>query len=148
MLTCTRNFAAALERVWAAHTDPQLISQWLAGPDPWTMAVCEVDARPGGAIHYVWQMADKSASFSLRGRFVTLEAPHRIVHVERMYLPDETPENRVETRFDPDGTGGTAMTLTMQVDDVETMQAMIGSGMTDGMEASYARIDALEGAAG
>ena len=32
----------------------------------------------------------------------------------------------------------------MRVDDAEAMDAMVATGMTDGMEASYARIDALE----
>ena len=57
-----------------------------------------------------------------------------------MLLPDPTPENRVETRFDPEGTG-TRMTMTMSVADAATMEAMVATGMTDGMEASYARLE-------
>ena len=34
-----------------------------------------------------------------------LEPYRRIVHVERMHLPNPTPDNHIETRFDLDGAG-------------------------------------------
>ena len=49
-------------------------------------------------------------SFYITGEYVELEPYHRIVHVERMFLPDRTPGNRAETTFDPDGPG-TLMTV-------------------------------------
>jgi uncharacterized protein YndB with AHSA1/START domain len=66
----------------------------------------------------------------------------RIVHVERMHLPDPTPDNHVETRFEPDGSG-TLMTMKMTLPNAETRAAMLASGMEHGMEASYARLEAM-----
>jgi activator of Hsp90 ATPase-like protein len=66
----------------------------------------------------------------------------RIVHVERMHLPDPTPDDRVETRFEADGSG-TLMTMRMTLPDEKTRAAMLATGMEDGMEASYVRLDGL-----
>lgn len=137
----TRRFAAPPEAVYRAHTEPKLVQKWLLGPPGWTMPVCINEARPGGKIRYEW--ADgKGAGFHLTGEYVELEPFRRIVHVERMHLPDATPDNHVETRFELDG-AGTLMTMRMTLPDAETRTAMLASGMEHGMEASYARLDAM-----
>src|SRR6516165_6120867 len=117
----TRRFAAPREAVYRAHTVPKLIRKWLLGPEGWTMPVCVCDARPGGKIRYEWTDG-KGGEFHLTGEFVELEPFGRIVHVERMHLPDPTPDNIVETRFDPDF-AGTLMTLRMTLPDAQTRQA-------------------------
>jgi uncharacterized protein YndB with AHSA1/START domain len=137
----TRRFAAPPEAVYRAHTEPRLIQKWMLGPDGWTMPVCVCEARPGGKIRYEW--ADgKGGGFYLTGEFVELVPFSRIVHVERMHLPDPTPDNHVETRFEPDGSG-TLMTMQMTLPDAETRAAMLASGMEHGMEASCVRLEAM-----
>ncbi|WP_127109424.1 SRPBCC domain-containing protein [Pararhodobacter zhoushanensis] len=138
--TVTRHFSAPPARVWEAHTDPALLSQWLVGPDGWVMSRCEVDMRPGGSLRYDWQSADGTHGFYMTADVLEVEEPHRILHVERMFLPDQTPDNTVDTRFIADGSG-TRMVMTMTVEAAETMDAMLATGMTDGMEASYARLE-------
>jgi len=71
---------------------------------------------------------------------VELVPNRKIVHVERMHLPDPTPDNHVETRFDPDGSG-TLMTMRMTLPDSQTRAAMLATGMERGMEASYVRLE-------
>ena len=137
----TRRFAAPPEAVYRAHTQPTLIQKWLLGPDGWTMPVCICEARPKGKIRYEW--ADgKGGGFYLTGEFLELEPYRRIVHVERMHLPAATPDNHVETRFDPDGTG-TLMTMRMTLPNAETRTRMLATGMEDGMEASYRRLETM-----
>ena len=97
-----RRFAAPPEAVYRAHTDPKLIQKWLLGPEGWTMPVCVNDARPGGKIRYEWTN-EKGAGFHITGEYLELQPYSKIVHVERMYLPDPTPDNHVETRFEADG---------------------------------------------
>ncbi len=139
----TRSFAAPRERVFAAFTTPGLIRQWMIGPPGWTMPVCISEARPGGLLRFEW--ADGAGNgFHLTGEYLELEASGRILHVERMHLPDPTPDNRVETRFSPDGTG-TLLRMVMTLPDAETRAAMLATGMAEGMEASYARLDPLMG---
>ena len=135
----TRHFAASPEAVYRAHTEPPLIQKWLLGPEGWTMPVCVSEARPGGKIRYEWANG-KGGGFHLTGEFLELEPYRRIVHVERMHLPAATPDNHVETTFDPDGTG-TLMTMRMTLPDAETRKQMLASGMEHGMEASYVRLE-------
>ena len=137
----TRRFAAPPEAVYRAHIEPALLQKWMLGPPGWTMPVCSNDARPGGKFRYEW--ADgKGAGFYITGEFQTLEPFRRIVHVERMHMPDPTPDNHVETTFEADGTG-TLMTMRMTLPDVATRTAMLASGMEHGMEASYARLETV-----
>ena len=51
-------------------------------------------------------------------------------------------DNHVETRFEQDATG-TLMTMRMTLPDAETRAAMLATGMEHGMEASYARLEAM-----
>jgi len=140
-IVVTRRFAAPPEAVYRAHTEPELIQKWLLGPDGWTMPVCISEARPGGKMRYEW-VNGKGGGFHLTGEYVELEPYNCIVHVERMFLPFQTPDNHVETRFEADGTG-TLMTMRMTVPDVATRAAMLASGMERGMEASYVRLEGM-----
>lgn len=135
----TRRFAAAPDAVYRAHVEPALIQKWMLGPEGWTMPVCINEAKPGGKIRYEWSDG-KGGGFHLTGEFIRLEPPHRIVHVERMHLPDPTPDNHVETRFEKDGTG-TLMTMRMTLPDGATREAMLKTGMEHGMEDSYVRLE-------
>jgi uncharacterized protein YndB with AHSA1/START domain len=137
----TRRFAAAPEAVYRAHTESKLIQKWMIGPDGWSMPVCINEARPGGKIRYEWSDG-KGAGFYLTGEFVELVPFSRIVHVERMHLPDPTPDNNIVTTFEPEGTG-TLMTMRMTLPDANTRAAMLASGMEHGMEASYVRLEGM-----
>ena len=137
-----RRFAACPQDVYRAHTDPKLVQQWMLGPEGWTMPVCISEVRPGGKIRYEWSNPADGSEFYLTGEFVELQPYRRIVHVERMHLPNPTPDNHVETTFEPDGTG-TLLTMRMTLPDAETRSMMLASGMEHGMEASYARLDVM-----
>ena len=140
-VVATRRFAAPPEAVYRAHIEPDLIQKWMLGPEGWSMPVCINEARPGGKIRYEW--ADgKGGGFYLTGKFLELNPFSLIVHVERMHLPDPTPDNHVETTFEPDG-AGTLMTMRMTLPDADTRAAMLASGMEHGMEASYVRLEAM-----
>jgi uncharacterized protein YndB with AHSA1/START domain len=137
----TRRFAALPEAVYRAHIEPALVQKWMLGPDGWTMPVCINEAKPGGKIRYEWSNG-KGGGFYLTGEFVELVPFSRIVHIERMHMPDATPDYRVETKFEPDGTG-TLMTMRMTLPTADTRAAMLASGMEHGMEASYVRLEGM-----
>lgn len=135
----TRRFAAPPEAVYRAHTETKLIQKWMLGPDGWTMPVCVCEPKPQGKIRYEW--ADgKGGGFYLTGEFVELKPYSKIVHVERMHLPDPTPDNHIETSFVPDG-DGTLMTMRMTLPSAEVRSQILKSGMEHGMEISYARLE-------
>lgn len=136
----TRRFAAPPALVFRAHTEAALIRRWMIGPDGWTMPACQIDTRPGGSFRFDWTNGTDT-SFHATGEYLEV-TPQRIVHIERMFLPDRTPDNHVETRFDPDGTG-TLMTMIMTLPDAKARAAVMASGMPDGLEDSYARLETI-----
>jgi len=138
-----RRFNAPPEAIYRAHTDPNIVQQWMLGPEGWTMPICVNEAKPGGKIRYEWTNG-KGGGFHLTGEFLELVPYSKIVHVERMHLPDPTPDNHVETRFEPDGSG-TLMTMRMTLPDSNTRAAMLSTGMESGMEDSYVRLEKLLG---
>lgn len=135
----TRRFAAPPMVVYRAHVDPVVIQKWMLGPEGWSMPVCICEARPNGRIRYEWSNG-QGRGFYLTGQFLELEPPRRIVHVERMHLPDTTPDNHIETLFEPDGEG-TLMTMRMTLPDLETRTRILATGIETGMEASYLRLE-------
>jgi uncharacterized protein YndB with AHSA1/START domain len=135
----TRRFAASPEAVYRAHTESKLILKWMLGPEGWTMPVCICDARSGGKFRYEWSNG-KGGGFYITGEFIELVPYSRIVHVERMHLPNPTPDNHIETRFEAER-NGTLMTMKMTLPDAEARAAMLSTGVEHGMEASYARFD-------
>lgn len=137
----SRRFDASPEAVYRAHTDPKLVQQWMLGPEGWSMPVCINEAKPGGKIRYEWSNG-KGQGFYLTGEFVELIPYSKIVHVERMHLPDPTPDNHIETTFIPDGSG-TRMTMRMTLPDSQTRAAMLATGMERGMEDSYVRLEKI-----
>jgi len=140
-ILATRRFAAPPEAVYRAHTEPELIQRWLLGPEGWTMPVCIYEARPGGKFRYEWAHETRPG-FYITGEILELQPYVRIVDVSRMYLPDPTPDNHVETTFKADG-DGTLMTMRMTLPDPGTRAQMLATGMEKGMEASYVRLDGL-----
>lgn len=144
-ILATRRFPFPPELVYRAHIEPALLRRWMTGPPGWQMTECEIDARPGGRILHAWS-DQQGNSFSITGEFVELEAPRRIVHVQRMHLPDPTPDNHITAHFEPDG-DGTVMTMRMQLPDAATRQAMLDTGMADGMESSYGSLERVCGEA-
>lgn len=136
-----RRFDATPEEVYRAHVDPEILQQWLLGPEGWTMPVCINEAKAGGKIRYEWSDG-KGNGFFLTGEFIEVSPPHRIVHVERMHLPDPTPDNHVVTTFQADG-NGTLMTMRMTLPSEEVRRNMLATGMEHGMEDSYARLEGL-----
>ena len=51
----TRAFDAKRDLVFDALTKPELVKRWLLGPPGWSMPVCEIDLKVGGAYRYVWR---------------------------------------------------------------------------------------------
>jgi uncharacterized protein YndB with AHSA1/START domain len=135
----TRRFAAPPEALYRAHTERELLQKWLLDPDGWSMPVCISDPQPGGAIRFEWANR-KGGGFHLTGEYLELQPYHRIVQVQRMHVPDPTPDNHVETTFAPDG-AGTLLRMRMTLPDAQTRAGMLATGMEQGMEAGYARLE-------
>ena len=80
-IVVTRVVDAPRELVFDAWTKPEHIANWMLGPEGWTMPVCEIDLRPGGAWHFVWRMAD-GTEMEMRGDYREVSPPERLVSTE------------------------------------------------------------------
>lgn len=145
----TRVIRGSVEQVWRAHNDAALLQRWLLGPDGWTMPVCDVASAVGDSYRYEWEKDDGSQRFGFEGELLESEPPHRAVTTEQMIGMDG-PGTVNEMTLTPHD-DGTLMTLVITYPNAEVRDMVLGSGMTTGMERSYARLEsdvlAADGAA-
>ena len=80
-IVATRIVEAPAELVFDAWTSPEHVTRWMLGPDGWTMPVCEIDLRPGGAWRFVWRGPDGS-ELAMEGEYREVVRPERIVNTE------------------------------------------------------------------
>jgi uncharacterized protein YndB with AHSA1/START domain len=81
-IVVTRVFDAPRRLVFDAYTKPELIKQWLIGPDGWSMPICETDLRPGGKYRYVWRNDTDGSEMGMGGIYREVAPPERIVATE------------------------------------------------------------------
>lgn len=131
-----RIFDAPRERVWRAHTDPDLLRRWWGRGNP--LDVERYELVPGGHWRFVEHTDDGSHGFE--GRFSEIEAPRRLVMT-----------------FEWDGLPGHVALQTLELDELEDgrtrlrstslfmtgadRDGMVQSGMEGGMNESYAALD-------
>jgi len=135
----TRVVDAPRRLVFAAWTDPRHIPQWLLGPEGWTMPICEMDLRPGGAWRYVWRKAD-GAEMEMSGIVREVSPPERLVTTERW--GPEWPET-VNTLLLTESGGKTTISLTITYVSKAARDAALETGMADGVEQSFVRLDRI-----
>jgi uncharacterized protein YndB with AHSA1/START domain len=141
-ITVTRTVKAPRDLVWKAYTDPVLLRQWLLGPPGWTMPVCELDVRVGGAYRYVWRSEDGTAEFGMHGLYKEVVEPGRMVISQLFDGPEMGGETTASTSLIAEGDLTTIVT-TILYDTKEGRDAAAATGMADGMEAGYQRLESL-----
>lgn len=135
----SRVIRGTVEQVWRAHHDKELLQRWLLGPDGWTMPVCEVPSAVGDTYRYEWEADDGSNRFGFEGELLESEPPYRAVTTERMIGMDgEATVNELTLTAAP---AGTLMTLVITYPNAEVRDMVLGTGMTNGMERSYVRLE-------
>jgi uncharacterized protein YndB with AHSA1/START domain len=142
----SRIIRGTVEQVWVAHHDPAMVQQWMLGPDGWTMPVCVVATEVGGAYRYEWEPdetteEDSPGRFGFEGELLELDPPHREVTTERPIGMDG-PGNRNEMTL-TSCDGGTLLSLVITFPNTEVRDIVLETGMVDGMETGYARLDAM-----
>lgn len=135
----TRVIHGSVAQVWRAHHDPDLMKRWLLGPDGWTMPVCVVAEKVGDTYIQEWESDDGSQRFGFTGTLIESASPHREVTTEQM-IGTDGPQTRNELTLTPIQ-GGTLLSLVVTYPDAATRDMILATGMTDGMEASYARLE-------
>jgi uncharacterized protein YndB with AHSA1/START domain/effector-binding domain-containing protein len=140
-IALTRVFAAPRRLVFDAFTRPELVRRWLLGPPGWSMPICEIDLRVGGAYRYVWRGSD-GTEMGVRGEYREIAPPDRVVATE---LFDEPwyPGEALTTIELVEREGETTLTLTVLYETREARDIALRSDMEKGVAASYDRLAAL-----
>lgn len=141
----TRAFKAPRALVYRAYSEPALIQRWNLGPPGWTMPVCEMDLRVGGAYRWRWRSDDGKTEFGFHGVIRELEPERRIVHTQ-LYDPGNTGTGTGEgealvTLTMAEEKGVTLVTTVIDFGSKEVRDAALATGMTEGMEMSYQSLD-------
>lgn len=135
-----RSFDAPAQLVYDANTKPELLKRWCYGPDGWWMASCEVDLRVGGTFRYVWRHERRGIDMALGGIFTELDPPHKIVHRE-LFDEDWTGGETIVTTTFHERNGKTDLEMVIRYSSMEARDNVLRTGMAEGMEAGYARMD-------
>lgn len=135
----SRVIRGTVEQVWKAHHDPALVQRWMLGRDGWTMPVCEVATSAGDTYRYEWESQQGEGRFGFTGQLVEAQPPYRAVTTEQMIGMDG-PATLNELTLTP-VEGGTLLALVITYPSAEVRDAVLATGMTDGMETSYARLE-------
>ncbi len=137
LVRITREFDAPPSKVFRAHTDPELLVQWL-GPRGLEMRIDSFDCRPGGSYRYVH--SDANGEYAFRGCFHDVRPDELIVQT---FTFEGWPEGVALEKLvlEDLGNGRTRLTATSLVDSFEGRDAFLASGMETGVVEGYERLD-------
>lgn len=140
VIRIVREFDAPREKVFRAHTDPELVTRWL-GPRRLTMRVEEYDAVTGGRYRYTHIDTD-GTEHRFFGSFHEMRFPERMVQT---FTYEGYPDGvSLDTAtLDDLGGGRCRLTVTSVVDSIEARDMMLSSGMDVGVNEGYERLDEL-----
>jgi uncharacterized protein YndB with AHSA1/START domain len=134
-IVITRVFDAPRRLVFETLTDPAHVPHWY-GPRGWTLPVCHIDLRPGGAWRYVLRHPQRG-DMGMRGVFREITPPERLVTTESF---DDYPGESLNTVVLTEEDGKTTVTVTVLYPSKEVRDAVLSSGMQDGASETYDRL--------
>ena len=134
-----REFDAPPEKVFRAHTDPELVVQWL-GPRRHTMTIEHWRCETGGSYHFTH--SSDGDEFRFFGSFHEVRPAELIVQTFTFEgFPDGV---SLETMTFTDlGDGRTRIEALSFYDSTETRDLVLSSGMDHGVREGYERLDEL-----
>ncbi len=133
----TRSFDAPRALVFDALTRPELLKRWY-GPDGWSMVVCDVDLKVGGAWRFVSRRPD-GKQIGQHGVYQEVSRPERLVNTESWedWDPGETLVTTVLSETD----GRTTLTGTVRFPSREVRDMILKSGLEHGANEGYEKLD-------
>ena len=139
MVRITREFDAPPAKVFRAHTDPELVRQWM-GPRDHEMRVEHFDCRSGGSWRYV--ATRDGEEYGFRGCFHEVRPNELIVQTFTFEgMPDGVALEKLQ--LEDLGNGRTRLTASSLVDSFADRDAFVASGMETGVVEGYAKLDEL-----
>ncbi len=139
LVRITREFDAPADKVFRAHTDPNLFAQW-NGPRDHETRIDHYDCRTGGSWRYVHLHDGQEHAF--RGCFHEVRSSELIVQTFTYEgMPDGVALEKL--RFEDLGGGRSRLVATSLVDSFAERDGFIAASMEGGVREGYARLDEL-----
>jgi uncharacterized protein YndB with AHSA1/START domain len=142
-LVITRIVDAPRELVFGAWTDPRHLTKWW-GPKMFTIHVCNVDLRVGGAL-LIHMRAPDGHVYPMSGAFTEIKEPERLGFTAKAHMVESgeaVMELLTDVRFE-DRDGKTKLTLSLSVITAKPEAAGPLSGAEIGWSQSLERLDNL-----
>jgi uncharacterized protein YndB with AHSA1/START domain len=137
-IVITRLFDAPKHLVFEAMTKPEHVRKWWGIlDDRYSVTVCEIDLRPGGAWRFVGRHPKGEVAF--RGVYREIQAPDRIVFTE-IYEPYPDVESVITSTFTEEN-GKTRLTSICTYPTLDVRNMVLKSGMEKGAALSYDRLE-------
>jgi uncharacterized protein YndB with AHSA1/START domain len=140
-IVMTRDFNAPRHLVFDAHTKPELVRRWLFGPEGWSFTVCDIDLRVGGKYRFEWRN-DDGREMGMGGTYREVVRPERLISTE-LFDEDWTGGETLNTMVLTEREGRITLTTTALYSSREARDGALQSGMDEGMEAGYRRLDSI-----
>jgi uncharacterized protein YndB with AHSA1/START domain len=139
-IVLTRLFDAPRRLVFEAMTKPEHVKRWWGCLDErYSMPVCEIDLRPGGAWRFVGR--GPQGDYAFYGVYREIAPPDRLVFTE-IFEPFPDVESVVTSVFADEGSK-TRLTVTALYPTEEVRDSVLQTGMTRGAGISYDRLEDL-----
>jgi uncharacterized protein YndB with AHSA1/START domain len=141
----TRLIEGPRELVWRAYHDADLLKQWMLGPEGWEMTECVPPGPAGSKYHWTWApIGDTEGEpFGFEGEVLLSDEPGRETTTESM-IGMGGPTTVNDTSFYEED-GATLITTVIEYPDEQAREMILGTGVIQGMESSYQRLEALLG---
>jgi uncharacterized protein YndB with AHSA1/START domain len=141
-ITLTRLFDAPRHLVFEAMTKPEHVKRWWGCLDErYSVPVCEIDLRPGGAWRFVGRSPE--GEYAFYGVYREIAPPERLFFTE-IFAPFPDVESIVTSEFTEEG-GKTRLTVTALYPSLEVRDMVMNTGMAGGAAISYDRLEDLVG---
>ena len=127
-IVMTRSFRAPKQKVFEAYATPALLQRWLGVWGDWTMPVCAVDLRVGGAYRWEWFKAKTGYRMGVSGVYTEVSPPDRLVCTELFDDPWYPGESLITVEF-LEGDGVTTLRMTNHFATAEARDGVFNSPM-------------------
>lgn len=143
LVQVTRTFHAPIDSVWNSFTEPERVRRWLQGPPGWSMPICTMDFRVGGAYENRFRNDQNGSEFGWVGSFLEIQ-PHRTIVQKESSVrgpSDQLGEAAIITITFQETNASTDVTTRIEYASQAERDAALAAGMAEALELSYVRID-------
>lgn len=142
----SREFNAPIEKVWKAHTDPDLLDKWV-GPKPWTAVTKTWDFTVGGIWLYAMVSPEGQKQW-VYAEFTAIENGSAFSSIGRFCDGDGNPvlsgpKSYRDTKFSSIDDNRTKVDMVITFEEEATIKMFVEMGFKEGTTMSLNQLDEL-----